>query len=53
MLRLYKTQTNGLNKISDSMETNDKLSLKERMENFRKLYDYTLPKRSYTMVMCG
>lgn len=34
------------------METNDKLSLKERMENFRKLYDYTLPKRSYTMVMC-
>lgn len=52
MLRLYKTQTNGLNKISDNMETNDKLSLKERMENFRKLYDYALPKRSYTMVMC-
>ena len=34
------------------METNDKLSLKERMENFRKLYDYTLPKKSYTMIFC-
>ena len=27
-------------------------TLKERMESFRKEYDYTLPKRSYTMIFC-